>query len=411
MAARYPTLPQAAEPVETHINRTMDGIIAKLNLRRDQLLAQVREAREEKRAAGVAQQEMETQLNTARICLQTLLKENPLQSIQERIVSQIEQKLRELRTNIPTETQFKWMCDARDLEMSISRLGEIVQVPVHLPNYAKFHPFCLPTVATGKRGRAPGRLDDPLGVAVNEATNQIFVANHSNNRIEIFSETGEYLNQLGDGQLSTPYGIAIHGNSLFVSSVSHSLSKYSLTDFSLVKRIGKRGSNNGEFDYPLQVTTDPKGDVFIADSVNNRICVFDTELTHQRNITHQAISDPSDYKVSHDRIFILCPYKNQCMLVLSLEGDMLHSIIDRGQAMDVICPFFFCLDANDNFVISDRDTHSIRVFSPTGNLLHTIGRKGHQQGMFYKPQGVAITREGGLVCVSENKNYGLQIFS
>ena len=62
------------------------------------------------------------------------------------------------------------------------------------------------------------------------------MANYSNQRIEIFSETGEYLNQLGE--LINPYGIAIHENSLFVSSyMSHKICKYSLTDFSLVKEI------------------------------------------------------------------------------------------------------------------------------------------------------------------------------
>ena len=58
-------------------------------------------------------------------------------------------------------------------------------------------------VATGKRGRAPGKLFSPLGVAIDEATHQIFVANRGNGRLEVFSETGEYLYQLGVGQLYT----------------------------------------------------------------------------------------------------------------------------------------------------------------------------------------------------------------
>ena len=316
-------------------------------------------------------------------------------------------KIMELRMNFPAETQFNEECDTRDLEVSIPRLGEIV--PVVLPKYATFH---LPTVATGKRGSAPGELNSPFAVAINEATKQIFVANYVSDRIEMFSETGEYLNQLSDGQLGGPWGIAIHGNSLYVSGIfSDSISKYSLTDFSLVKRVGKMGSNNGEFNIPRQLTTDPSGCVFIADRDNNRICVLDTELNHLRNITHQAISRPSDVTVSHDRIYVLCPRNNPCMLVLSLEGDMLHSLISRGEGMDVLLPLFFCLDANSNFVISDKGTHSIRVFSPAGDLLHSIGREGHQQGMFYDPRGIAIDANGRLVSVSDNKNFGLQIFS
>ena len=78
--------------------------------------------------------------------------------------------------------------------------------------------------------------------------------------------------------------------------------------------------------------------------------------------------------------------------------------------MDVLRPYFFCLNPLNNFVLSDSKSHSIRVFSPEGNLLYTIGRRGHEKGTFYVPQGVAITPNGRLVCVSWNGNYGLQIF-
>ena len=78
--------------------------------------------------------------------------------------------------------------------------------------------------------------------------------------------------------------------------------------------------------------------------------------------------------------------------------------------MGVLGPGFFCLDPLSNFVLSDCHSHSIRVFSPEGNLLHTIGGEGHQQGMFYRPEGVAVTPNGRLVCVSRSENYGLRIF-
>ena len=79
------------------------------------------------------------------------------------------------------------------------------------------------------------------------------------------------------------------------------------------------------------------------------------------------------------------------MHVLTLEGDKLHSLITRGEGMDVSYPNFFCLDPLNNFMISYYGSHSMCVFSPEGNLLHTIGREGHQPGMLYCPIGVAVT--------------------
>ena len=295
----------------------------------------------------------------------------------------------------------------RELERSISRLGEIAEVSVYEPHYATCH---TRVVATGKKGDDPGDLNAPRAVAIHEETHQIFVANGWNDRVEIFSETGEFFHQLGVGQLSRPWGIAMHGDSVYVSCRSHTVSKFSLTELCLVSWIGGKGSDNGQFNFPRQLTTDPIGRVYIADSNNNRICIHDPDLNHLRNITHPSMSQPHDVKVSRDRLYILCPYNNPCLLLLTLEGDKLHSLITRGEGMDVLNPWFFCLDSLNNFVFSDNFSHSFRVFSPEGNLLHTIGREGHQQGMFKYPQGVAVTPNGRIVCMSRNMNYGLQIF-
>ena len=152
------------------------------------------------------------------------------------------------------------------------------------------------------------------------------------------------------------------------------------------------------------------GRVFIADCDNDRICIYDPDLNHFRNITHPSISRPYDVKVSCDCLYVLCPYNNPCILVLTLEGEMLLSLITCGKRIDVLRPYFFCLDPLNNLVLSDYKSHSIRVFSPKGNLLHTIGRYGYQPGMFSNSNGVTITPNGRLVCVSQNRNYALQIF-
>ena len=310
----------------------------------------------------------------------------------------------------PVESLSKRRCVTRDLERSISRLGEIVEVPVNVPRYTTCH---TSVVATGKKGRAPGELLIPAGVAIHGETHQIFVVNYTNHRVEIFSETGEFISQLRVGQQSIPFpsGIAIHGDSLYVSCWGDdTVSQFSLIEMCHVRRIGGRGSNNGQFNFPQQLTTDLIGRVFIADCYNNRICIHDPDLNHLRNITHPSMSQPYDVQVSRDCLYVLCPHNNPCMLVLTLEGDMLHSLITCGEGMDVLFPYFFCLDPLNNFVLSDCVSNSIRVFSPEGNLLHTIGREGHKPGMFYHPEGVAITTNGRLVSVSDNQNYGLQIF-
>ena len=408
MAEHYPIAHPAVDSVEHHINYIFDRLIFLLNKRRAELLQYVRDTREDKRAAERERLETIFQLTEAQEVLHTELRENILQSKKTKWIAYLECKKRESIVDIPVEVQLELKCVTRELERSISRLGEIAEVSVYEPHYATCH---TRVVATGKKGDDPGELHYPCGVAIHEETHQIFVVNMFSDRVEIFSETEEFFHQLGVGQLSRPYGIAIHGDSVYVSSPSdNTVSKFSLTELCLVRRIGGLGSDNGQFKSPRQLTTDPIGRVFIADNGNNRICIHDPDLNHLRNITHPSLSAPPwDVKVSRDRLYVLCPVNNPCILVLTLEGDKLHSLITRGEGMDVLHPWFFCFDSLNNFVLSDIDSQSIRVFSPEGNLLHTIGRED-QQGMFCYPMGVAVTPNGRLVCVSENENYGLQIF-
>ena len=178
------------------------------------------------------------------------------------------------------------VCDTREPETTISCLGEIVEVPKLVPSYDTCH---TSIVATGMEGSAPGELNSPCGVSIQEDTHQIFVANQFNHRVEVFSETGEFLYQLGVGQLSRPLGITIHGDSVYVSSYDHTISKFSMNDMCRVRRIGGRGSNNGQFNKPRQLTTDSIGRVFIADHSNHRICIHDPDLNHLRNITLQFL--------------------------------------------------------------------------------------------------------------------------
>ena len=392
------------EPVESDINDTIDRLIKLLNIRRAELLDLVRE----KRSAEKFREKTINELAAVQEQPHLDLRQNILQPLKNKMIWKLECTKRETILNTPVKSRSELKCDIHELERSISLLGEIVEVPVNVPCYTTCY---TPIIATGKEGSDPGELYGPYCVVIHEETHQVFVANNGNHRVEIFSETGEFISQMGVGQLSDPLGIAIHGDSVYVSCWNdNTVSKFSLTEMCHVRRIGGYGSNNGQFNGPRQLWTDPIGRVFIADWGNDRICMHDPDLNHLRNITHHSMSRPYDVKISRDRMYILCPNNNPCMQVLALEGDKLHSLISRGEEMGVLFSFFFYLDPLDNFVLSDYGSHSIRVFSSEGILLHKIGREGHQPGMFYVPRGVAITPNGRLVCVSRNKNYGLQIF-
>ena len=169
---------------------------------------------------------------------------------------------------------------------------------------------------------------------------------------------------------------------------------------------GKKGSQIGEFDRPFNITVSTNGDVYVADCWNNRVQILNSSLQHLRTLTEQLIVSPRDIKLTADEVYVLCG-DNPCVLVFSYAGERLRSLVSRGYQMQVIEPLFFCLDAAENIIFSDASANRIQIFSRDGNLINMIGEEGYQPGMFYRPAGLALTKELSLVVASLN----LQIFS
>ena len=418
MATQFPELIPVpiVDPVATAINQSIDRLVLFLEQRRVQLLTELRDTREEMGANRVARQQMEEQLVESRRMLEGLMTHNELHSMQERMVAEMEAKMAQLQANAPPPQEVRFLCDTRDLEEHIAHLGEIVRLDIPLippmpeiPNYAAFQ---QPIVAVGKDGTAPGELSGLCGVSIELESGHIYVADCFNHRIQIFSQTGDYLNQFSHQHLFRPSGILIHQDSIYVTEGFHNaIFLFKLSDLTMIKRVGKQGTGNEQFNFLHQLAISPNQLLYVADRNNHRLQILSANLDFQGSLKHQTMSLPEDVKFSNNEIFVLSLKDNPCIHVFSLSGEKSRSLVTRGDiGMQVEAALYFCLDGQNNIVISDWSAHNIKVFSPAGDLLHTIGQEGHEAGMFYDPTGIAINNNK-LICLSRNTNFGLQIFS
>ena len=409
MAVRFPDLIHPVDPVELEINQIFDHLIMCLQQRRVALLTTYRDTRNEIAARPIARARKEEELIALKTETERLLQMNELRELQERLLVEIEQKLAEVRVPQP-ETRVVFRGNCGHLEQVIAGVGEVVkeELPV-VPRYEEMRPI----VAVGKEGHAPGKLRNPRGVAIDENTNLIYVAEGLDPcRVSIFSETGEFLNTFTNQDMREPCGIAIHRDNLYLTDTGvHAVFQFKIeADMRLVAKLGSKGSGMGQFDYPNGLTVSTNGDVFVADYGNHKIQILDDSLHFQRFITHQTMKCPRDVKLTPDEVYVLC-YDSPCILVFSQAGEKIRSLITRGTVMQIRTAFFFCLDRKQNLLISDWRNHEVRIFSKEGTHLHTIGEQGHEVGMFYHPFGIVLTENMTLVIVSENNNYSLQIFS
>jgi hypothetical protein len=112
--------------------------------------------------------------------------------------------------------------------------------------------------AIGAPGSGAGQYEGPSGLAVDASDGQIYVADQTNNRIDVFTEDGEFVRAFG-------WGVATGAASLQVCTTASTC------------RAGVAGAGAGQFNQLTQVAVDndPASpsfhDVFAADSGNHRI--------------------------------------------------------------------------------------------------------------------------------------------
>ena len=411
MAVRFPEPIHPVDPVELEIHQLFDHLIVCLNQRRVALLTTYRDTRAQIAARPIARARKEQELIALKTHTEQSLQMNELRETQERILAEIEQTLAEVRVPQP-ETRAVFRGNCGHLEQVIAGVGEVVEeeVPV-VPRYQEMRPI----IAVGELGQAPGELYSPQGVAIDENTNLIYVAEAFPYRVSIFSETGELINTFTHQDMREPWGIAIHRDNLYVTDIKvDAVFQFKIeVDMRLVAKLGSKGSGIGQFNSPRGLTVSTNGDVFVTDWNNHRIQILDDSLHFQREITHQTMKYPLDVKLTPDEVYVLCD-DSPCILVFSHAGEKLRQLITRGimdMGMQIEFAHFFCLDRNQNLLISDWRNHEVRIFSKEGTHLHTIGELGQEVGMLVEPKGIVLTKNLKLIIVSNSNNYQLQIFS
>ncbi len=139
----------------------------------------------------------------------------------------------------------------------------------------KFSPEGRFLVSMGGAGTGRGQFQRPSGMVI--CGERLYVVDAFNNRIQVFSCAGEFLEVLGE-QLSNPpdlvypYDVALGPQSdLYV--VEYGAGRVTRLDLAgkLLGQSGSDGGSVGRFKTPWGLTVDARGVVYVADTGNRRI--------------------------------------------------------------------------------------------------------------------------------------------
>jgi len=194
---------------------------------------------------------------------------------------------------------------------------------------------CLP----GTFGGLGGELNGAQGVATDAAGN-VYVADRTNNRIQKFDSLGNWQRTWGKG---------VNGGGGFEVCAAASSCQ-----------AGTPGALGGEMNLPAGVATDAAGNVYVADSDNNRIQKFDSFGNFQR---------AWGKGVNGGGVFEVCTVASSCQA--GTTGGL-------GGEMNI--PLGVATDAAGNVYVSDRNNNRIQKFDSSGNFLRAWGKDVIQSG-------------------------------
>jgi serine/threonine-protein kinase len=262
-------------------------------------------------------------------------------------------------------------------------------------------------------------------------------------RYQTATEMRQDLEKLPANILEAPIGIGsktqdILTHTIIQDAVKKQVSKevgdinslrYQGYHYKLVKTIGTRGKEEGNFISPVAVAVDAQRRIYVCDSMKCNIQVFDPDGKHLYTVGKfgKEVSDPKEVSfllpvsiaVDQGGNLVALDAKTCNVQVIGKSGQLLAKFGEPASPttgkIEIGTGGFFHpqalgLDEKDNIYVSDTGNHRIRVFNPAGKVLNKFGIQGARLGEFNCPAGIVMDNAGNLLVVDE-KNYRVQIFT
>ncbi len=150
-----------------------------------------------------------------------------------------------------------------------------------------------------------------------DAEGRLLVADTGNDRIAIYKVRGAQAELVGELKgLEGPEGVAVAADGRVLVTNTRSATISVFRGGRLERSIGRYGSRDGEFSHPHDIDIAPDGTVYVIDSGNNRVQVFDAGLTHRASFGPElGLSGPKYLSLNQDRIWLADEYNHRILLL------------------------------------------------------------------------------------------------
>lgn len=271
-----------------------------------------------------------------------------------------------------------------------------------------------------KKYAPTGRRSQPIGspwLLAKGVDDMLFVRDFLTHQVVVFDNKLRFSHVIGDkNKFKSIGGIAVNNKTMQVyvaDQLSNCVRKFQLNG-QFVAQIGRKGIGNGEFRSPCGLLLSSTESLYVCDTNNHRIQVFHHNDVFafkfgQRGLNPGSFDKPEALAMnnSEDNLFIGSDNRVQ---VFTIDGQFIK-VFDhfRSASHKLITPVGICFTPDNHVMISSYGTHCVFVLKEDGTHVAVI--KGSYQGKerFVFPAGV-IVRDNGNIVIASSGNHQLAVF-
>ena len=186
-------------------------------------------------------------------------------------------------------------------------------------------------------------------------------------------------------------------HNLYVTNLyKHQLIKLNSTG-SILKVVGQLGTGKGEFDIPNGLRVSKNCELYVCDSNNNRVQVFDLDLNFKRSFGKRGsgkgqFNFPADVDFDSSGNIYITDIRNHCIQVFTPHNERhIRTIRDDPNFKPVSL-----LMLGNYMYVTDEHNHAVKVMNiESGEFIVKFGN-----GYLHTPEGITVDKDGFVYVTS-----------
>ena len=179
--------------------------------------------------------------------------------------------------------------------------------------------------------------------------------------------------------------------------------------------FGSYGIGDGQFLYPTDIAFGENDEVYVSEyGGNDRVSVFDRKGNFLRSFGHIGSDDDGFKRPQSISIepktgnLFITDAGNHRIVVRDQGGNVQRTIssVGRGEG-NLLYPYGLIFDSPNTFLVCEYGNNRLQRFNIEGESMGTMGGAGDETGLFKTPWAVVVTKNGLLVADTGNNRLQL----